>query len=730
MRQSVNSPPAKPATAAAPSGLLNAPRASSRLVTPRSLLLGLVGVIFICGLTPYNDYVVSNTFVVGNFLPVGLLLFFLVFVFLVNGPLSKWFPRLALSGGELAVAMGMVLVSCSLPSSGLMRYLPTLLVNITYQGGLQASYGHLLDQMHLPAWMFPAVHGSDAFSRGHEQVITGYVGRIATAPDTFLAHWRAVPWAAWLAPAISWGIFLAGLYGAVICLAVIVRRQWVENERLPFPLVTVYASLIEPPEPGRALNRLFRSRSFWIATGSVFFLHAVNALHVYLPKNVPEIPLSYNLSNVFANEPWSNLAWFIKISTIYFCVVGIAYFIQTSVAFSLWFFVLLVQGANLLLSQYQTQITPGMQTDQMFGGVLAFTIMALWIGRAQWALVLRHMLARRRPGDAQDIYLPYALAGWGLLVACGVMVAWLMMAGMTVAGAFVLVGMLLMLMMVIAKIVAETGLPFAQLTSLSTSRPWQLLSSMAPGMARTTDRNFFLTSLIGTSLAYDLRETSSVYVTHALRLVGHGATGGGNASQINTGDASIGGTGTGGRRRWGVIVALALAMLVGYGVSGASTLFCEYRYASTLSQYPTTPLNPFATWAAQGLVLDRSVNYAAPAPALNEQHSHAEHLLLGAGITAALAILRLRFAAWPLHPVGYLLVYSYPMSSIWFSLMIGWLAKMLTLRLGGLRGFNAARPLFLGLIIGEAAAAAFWLVISLGLNAMGLPYNAIRLLPG
>ena len=49
-----------------------------RPVNLRSVLLGLLGVVFICGLTAYNDHVVANTFLVGNFLPIGLILFFLV----------------------------------------------------------------------------------------------------------------------------------------------------------------------------------------------------------------------------------------------------------------------------------------------------------------------------------------------------------------------------------------------------------------------------------------------------------------------------------------------------------------------------------------------------------------------------------------------------------------------------------------------------------------------------
>src|SRR5689334_12460411 len=106
------------------------PPTSTRAVTLRSVLLGLLGVLFICGLTAYNDYVVANTFLIGNFLPIGLLLFMLVLILGINGPLSRLVPRCALSRGELGVVLCMTLVSCALPSSGLMRYLPAEMVGI------------------------------------------------------------------------------------------------------------------------------------------------------------------------------------------------------------------------------------------------------------------------------------------------------------------------------------------------------------------------------------------------------------------------------------------------------------------------------------------------------------------------------------------------------------------------------------------------------------------------
>ena len=78
----------------------------------------LIGVVLICGLTPYNDFAVANTFVVGNFLPIGLVLILLVIVLLLNASLHRFVPRRAFREAELAVVTVMMLVACSLPSSG------------------------------------------------------------------------------------------------------------------------------------------------------------------------------------------------------------------------------------------------------------------------------------------------------------------------------------------------------------------------------------------------------------------------------------------------------------------------------------------------------------------------------------------------------------------------------------------------------------------------------------
>ena len=62
-------------------------------VSWRSVLLGVLGVTLICALTPYNDYALNNTFLVGNNLPIGVVMLSFLFVLLVNAPLHRWYPR-------------------------------------------------------------------------------------------------------------------------------------------------------------------------------------------------------------------------------------------------------------------------------------------------------------------------------------------------------------------------------------------------------------------------------------------------------------------------------------------------------------------------------------------------------------------------------------------------------------------------------------------------------------
>lgn len=686
-----------------------------RAINLRSVTLGALGVVLICGLTPYNNYAMNNTDLVGNFLPTGLLLLFAVFVMTINALLCKLARKYAFGSHELAVALAMTLVSCTLPAGGLMRYLPANIVGITWQAQDNADYSDMLQSMHLPNWIFPHTQSQDFSRRGREEVYRRFL-EPTHPPDSFIARWRRVPWGAWITPAITWGILVAAIYGAVLSLMAIFRKQWVDNERLPFPIASIYLSLIETPPPGKSYNTLFRSKSFWISFGVVFILHALNSLNKY-NSLVPAIPIHFDLRNVLSNPPLGSMSSEFKVQTIYFTVVGITYFIQARVAFSLWFFYVLLQVVLAFFAQRQAEYTGGMQTDEFFGAFILYVGAMLWLARKHLLVVARQMI--HRPGTSTPVarYLPYGVAGWVLLTCLLTMVIWLICAGTTVIGGMVLVALMMGVFLAVARIVAETGLLYVMLP-VPLGRGFVYAANDLPVrlQQRTTLSTYFFGTLFGGVFTHDIRQSLPVYASHAMRVTDahYDLAKPGNPQKT----AGI-----------GLMLCLAASLLAGYLISGAGMLYVQYNVPASLDTRHEIPLNGWGTQIMpQWVVLGHTHTWVPPSSGPIERHNRLGHFALGAGIMGTLSIFSIRLAGWPLHPIGYLLMTTLGIQWVWFSIFLGWLAKTMVLRLGGAGLFRRSRNFFLGMVMGEAGAAAFWLVVSLVVHLLGGEYIAIQVL--
>ena len=672
----------------------------------RSILLGLVGIVIINALTPFNVLVLVNSDLIGGGLPTGLLLFLMLFVILINAPLHRFASRYAYSSGELAVALGMILVSCALPHLGLMRYLPTHLTKIFYFASQRPEYVDLLRQANLSDWLFPSYASSDIAQRGNDPIVQDYVGRALTEKNTFAAHFAAVPWHAWLRPAISWGIFLLGLFGSIVCMVVILRRQWVENERLQFPLTTVYMSLIEAPAPGKAVNSLFRNRLFWTAFCLIAAIHLFNGLATYFPRYFPLIPLSFDISGILSEEPWRYCDWEFKYQRISFIVIGLTTFMQTRTAFSLWFIYFLVQVSQMIAGMRQSQISEPMTFDQLFGAVTVYGGILLYVARHHLFAVFRQMFGPGRPNDPRGRYLPYALAGWGFVGCQLLLIIWLVAAGTTIVGALVIIGMLMLLYLILARIVAETGMIHPVLP-VPVSHPFDSTAALVPSLPHTSAGSHLFSRLFYGVLAHDMRQTLPPYAQHALVVADQAAY-----SRTNNWRKAI-----------SFVGVLALSLAIAYVVSGAAMLYTEYSYAATLDRSNKSPLDAWVgSNMVQYIVMDPAVEYTTTGVQA-VPHNRLLQIGIGAGITAALGTLRLSFANWTLHPVGFLLCYTYGLQVTWFSIFLGWLAKTIVVYFGGARMYSRAQPFFLGVIYGEVITTGFWLVTNLTLYLMGFEYR-------
>jgi hypothetical protein len=680
-----------------------------RAVNLRSLLLGVLGVLFICGLAPYNDYAMGNTYLVGNFLPLGLVIATLFIALLVNAPLRMIDPKLAFTQGELAVALSMTLVSCTIPTSGFMRYVPASMVGM-YTHAAEPRFAQAMKDAGLRDWMMPQMETTEPSQRSGDPVVRNYFNKTPDIQPGLTGALNAVPWHAWIRPAIAWGAFAVALYGACWCISLLVHHQWARNERLSFPLAGVYCYLIEDPEPGKAVNRIFSSPGFWIAVAIVFVIHSFSVLNAYFPRNVPALSLTYDFNSLLNEEPLNRTSWYVKKATLYFSIVGICFFLQGAVSFSLWATIILLDIGLIVLRNSGGEFTDRMETDQNLGAMAVFALSMVWIGRSHWWMILRNMVGARRSTDPQGEFASYATAGWGLVVCIAGLMVWLMAAGMSFVTAGWVVLFMLGCYLILARVVAETGLTFVQLRG-TVFRPLQYLQIFTqPTPSRVDNTSAFMTGWMNQILIHDARESATPYMTHAARV---------SDELIGPKDRFS---------RSGFIVAIALALVVGFFVSGASTLLVEYNFASTTAVKPESPLNEYGVAGSSKGPIEFFIEHTGAGP--QENHNQMLHLAGGGLVTGVLAVLRLTFTWWPFHPVGFLLCYTFPMRMIWFSVFVGWLLKTLVMWLGGAQMIRTCRPIFLGLIVGEASVAGFWLIASLVLHSMGFDYYSVRLLPG
>ena len=92
---------------------------------------------------------------------------------------------------------------------------------------------------------------------------------------------------------------------------------------------------------------------------------------------------------------------------------------------------------------------------------------------------------------------------------------------------------------------------------------------------------------------------------------------------------------------------------------------------------------------------------------------------LGAVVMVALMLMRYRLVWWPLHPIGFGIGAVSWIDELWLSIFIVWLLKSCILKFAGSGVYRKARPLFLGLILGQYSAACIWVLIDLATNHTG-----------
>ena len=501
----------------------------------------------------------------------------------------------------------------------------------------------------------------------------------------------SVPWSSWIAPALAWAPMIVGLIVASVAAAFLVRQQWLHHERLPYPIATATFSLIDDPEPGRRLPPVMRTRAFRGAAALAFLVVAWRGLAAMDWVTVT-IPMGVELHTAFQGEPWTRAYdyWALMLPRIYFCMVGLAFLVPLDVSFSLWFFFLLTNLVTMWLRGDGYAVEWHHVREVGFGGFIAIAPLVVWLGRGWYGRVALACLGLNRDPLARAA-APWLWASIAGLVA---MTLWLIANGTPALTAVLAITTLAAAMLVIARTLAEAGVPHLGFPHDITSFMYATFGFGLPAGA------LMPLALIGMTLL-DPREAVLPYAVNATSLADRAAVP---------------------MRRLGVtMMAVAVVAAV---VAGASMLFNAYDGAGHLDGFRPSQYE-----------IDKVAHRTSEAGLAGATATRSEDLWaygVGAGLAWFCGIARFMLAWWPVHPLGIGLAIGYPGSLAWGSFLLAWLIKALVMRYGGVALYRSLVPGAIGLIAGEAAAVCLFglaKIIVTGVFAIPMP-PYVNALPG
>ncbi len=262
---------------------------------------------------------------------------------------------------------------------------------------------------------------------------------------------------------------------------------------------------------------------------------------------------------------------------------------------------------------------------------------------------------------------------WGFLGGLAFVVFWCTQMGMAARWALLMIGLFPLVSMVVSRVVTEAGMFIYS----SPFRLYETIFDMA-GTRRIGVKNVVLMTMVGWT---QLRGTATQYMPAAFHNYKVGS------------DAKIS------RRQ--IIFAAMTAIFIALMLSHVFAPWVLYHWG----------IPKLASWPRNsGLNTARGLARFLTSP-MPLSTSDWIGVGLGAATTVFLVMMRKHFLWWPFHPLGFVAWIGWPTERYWLSIMIGWLVKVIVLRLFGFTMFRKLRPAAFGLILGVCFIITVWIII-------------------
>ena len=562
-----------------------------------------------------------------------------IFTFFLLAALAPFLRRLlkraAPTSRELAMTYIMVSVATALAGHDIVRQLVPMIANAGWFATPENEWSDIFFRF-MPTWL----------TITDRKVLQGYF----EGDDSF---WQSHYMEAWLWPIVAWSFLVIILLFIMLCVNIIIRKQWVDHEKLSYPLTTLPVELL-----GNTSN-LFRNKLIWLGFGIAFGLEMMAGLN-YLYPVIPSLKIKYLL--FFEDRPWNAMG---RLPIyIYPFAVGLGYLMPLDLALSFWGFYLFWGLQRVVFSATGWTTAIGFQTEQRTGAWIGIGLLALVTSRREILRVLGNVFSFRSKDGL------YQLAVFGLIIGLAIVLVFWYFAGLSPWVALGYFGIYLVLCIGMTRMRAELGPPTHELHGVHPDRIMLLFLGSRPLGAQ----NLTNTTLLSW-LAYGYRCHPMPHQLEAFKI--------GRQFRL---------------RENRIVIALIVASVVGAVVSivGHVALYYEYRFA----RWGVGEFNRLQNW----ITSPRSPNLTA-----------IQHIGFGFLFTGVLTILKRQFLWWPFYPVGYAVGNGWAIGWMWFSIFIGWLFKRI-LFTGGVRAYRNALPLFLGLIFGQFLAGSLWSLLGVLFN--------------
>ena len=503
------------------------------------------------------------------------------------------------------------------------------------------------------------------------------------------SFWTPERLAAWALPLLCWMAYLTALGATMWAWNVILRRRWMDNDRLAFPNVQLPMTLCREAGFGGAAS----GRVFWSGVLTALFIESLNPLQQQFPQ-IPSIPISIDLSPTLQAlpAPWNALApMTVMWPTLY---LGICYFIPLDILFSAGFFFLFRKGLEVFGRSmgwrelgWDVSGFPYARS-QAAGAWTALFFLLVWaerrhlwgVLRAAFTLPTLPALRERTSPDAlssslaedADEFGSYRWAGRILVGGTLFLLLFSVASGMSLGVALVFYAFFWMLQVTTTRVYCQVGPPTLECYFL---HPQPIM-----------------VSLFGTSLLSPASATHLGLFNWLTR----------NASGHPMGHimgAFYIGRQTGVRPR-----PFGKWMLIGFVVGGAACLLAYLHYAYRVGEDQWRE----SGWRGVGVegVVARVGEWTGKARGPQWQENG--FMAAGCVVTLLLAKAGTTIIGFPLHPVGFALAMSYGVEYSWPAFLFMAAFKFFTLRYGGRRLFESFAPFFLGMTLGGLITPVGW----------------------